>query len=368
MRKSALLLVAVFAVACEEQKAAPPPPPAPAATPPPPAAPPPAPAADKCVTIGYSDWVGWHPWTYVKEKKLVDKYKACANFKYFDSYVESINALGAGTIDGLAVTVSDTIMTVANSQDGSKFKIVLVNDLSNGGDQFIVDGTKYKSIKDLKGKEIRLETGTVSQFLMAKAAQSAGMTLKDFRIVHTAADETGNLFATGAAKAIVTWNPNARNAKKNAKAPIKPLVLFDSTKVYGLIPDVLTVNTQKMSKEQIQAVVDAWFDAVAAFQNPATHAEALQVMAKSAGITPDDYQGFLKETQLFTDINQAVAFLSKQGIKTPSGTTVNAYHATAELAKFLNTTADGEGNPFAKKMVDADSLIDASYQEAALKR
>ena len=66
----------------------------------------------------------------------------------------------------------------------------------------------------LIGMHARLETGTVSQFLMAKAAESAGLTLKDFRIVHTAADETGNLFATGAAKAIVTWNPNARNAKK----------------------------------------------------------------------------------------------------------------------------------------------------------
>ena len=30
--------------------------------------------------------------------------------------------------------------------------------------------------------------------------------------------------------------------------------------------------------------------------------------------------------------------------------------------------SDGEGNPFAKKLVSADSLIDASYQEAALKR
>lgn len=326
----------------------------------------------KCVTLGYSDWVGWHPWTVVREQKLVDKYGACAEFKYFDNYLESITALSSGNIDALAVTVSDTIMTVANDEKGDRFKMILVNDISNGGDQLIVDASKHKDIKSLKGKEVRLETGTVSHFVMAKAAAKEGLKLDDFKIVHTAADEVDDLFANGSVSAIVTWNPNALNAKRSASQTkgIKPAVIFSSKEIYGLIPDVLTINKDKVDEKSAQALVNAWCDVMAMLERPEARLQALTTMAQSAGISREDYEALLAETQLFTSLDQAIAFVNGDGVENPhkAGQKVSMTQATEELAKFLNTASDGEGNPFAKRLVDAKSMIEGKYQVAAKTR
>jgi NitT/TauT family transport system substrate-binding protein len=358
------------ALACEQKPAEPPKKTETAAEPAAPAAP--AQPEKKCVKVGYSDWVGWHPWTVVKEQKLVDKYGACAEFKYFDNYLESITALSSGNIDALAVTVSDTLMTVANDEKGGRFKVVLVNDISNGGDQLIVDGSKHKDIKSLKGKEVRLETGTVSHFVMAKAAAKVGLKLDDFKIVHTAADEVDDLFANGSASAIVTWNPNAMNAKKSAskEKKIKPVVAFSSKEIYGLIPDVLTINTEKVDDKTAQALVNAWFDVMAMMDKPESKLQALMTMAQSAGISREEYEALLSETQLFTSLDQAIAFMSGEGIEDPSakGKKVTLAQATDELAKFLNQASDGEGNPFAKRVVDAKTLLEPKYQQAAKTR
>ena len=93
-------------------------------------------------------------------------------------------------------------------------------------------------------------------------------------------------------------------------------------------------------------------------------------MAQSAGISREDYEALLAETQLFTNIDDAIAFTSGEGIDNPyeKGQKVTLKVATAELAKFLNTTSDGEGNPFAKRLVDANVLIDPKYQTAAKTR
>ena len=81
--------------------------------------------------------------------------------KWFPVYSDSLQALATGQVDANSQTLSDTLPPASK---GVKLKAVLVNDNSDGGDT-IVSKTEFGSIKDLKGKTVATELGTVDHLL-----------------------------------------------------------------------------------------------------------------------------------------------------------------------------------------------------------
>jgi NitT/TauT family transport system substrate-binding protein len=52
------------------------------------------------IVIGYSNWAGWWPWAIAEEEGLFAKNGANVQMKWFDGYLESLQALAAGQLDG----------------------------------------------------------------------------------------------------------------------------------------------------------------------------------------------------------------------------------------------------------------------------
>jgi NitT/TauT family transport system substrate-binding protein len=101
------------------------------------------------IKLGFSAWPGWFPWQVAQEQNLFAANKVNVDLKWFDGYLDSINALRAGQLNANTQTLNDTISSVAA---GSDQVIVLVNDNSTGNDKIIVrEG--INSIADLKGKK-----------------------------------------------------------------------------------------------------------------------------------------------------------------------------------------------------------------------
>ena len=113
------------------------------------------------MSLGYSDWPGWVAWQVAIDKGWLKEAGLDINFNWFD-YSASMDAFAAGKIDGDFVTNGDALVTGAG---GARNLMIMATDYSNGNDM-IVARPGIKTLKDLKGKKIGIETGLVDHLLL----------------------------------------------------------------------------------------------------------------------------------------------------------------------------------------------------------
>lgn len=260
------------------------------------------------IVIGYSNWAGWWPWAIAEQEGLFAKNDVNVQMKWFDGYIESMEALAAGQLDGNCQTLNDTISFAADAVNGEV--AILVNDNSAGNDKIIVTKDINK-IEDLKGKKVAVEEGVVDDFLLTLALESKGMKRSDVKIVPLETGAAAAAFASGQTDAVGAFPPFWLTALKREGS--KELI---SSKAFpGAIPDLLVV-TQKLIDEkpdQAQALVNTWFDVLDFMtQNPE---KADEILASRADVTVEELQLFKEGTKIFTIEENLEAFSDGEDMK-----------------------------------------------------
>ncbi|HUC92947.1 MAG TPA: ABC transporter substrate-binding protein [Paenibacillus sp.] len=252
------------------------------------------------ITIALSPWPGWYMWYLVEEKGFFEKRGVNVKLEFFPVYSDSLQALSTGKVDANSQTLSDTL---APASKGIGLKAVLVNDNSFGGDA-IVSKPDINSVKDLKGKTVATELGTVDHLLLLTALDQNGMKESDINYVNMTVNDAGPAFISGNTDASVLWEPFQTKAVKEGKGKL----LFSSKDTPGLIPDLLVFRESvvKERPEDIQKIVDAWFDALDYFR--ANPEESIELLAGKAETTPEDFKLGLDSIKLFTPEDNVKAF------------------------------------------------------------
>ena len=156
------------------------------------------------IVIGYSTWPGWWPWAIAVEEDLFAANGVNVEMKWFDGYIESMETLAAGQIDGNCQTLNDTISFAADAINGEV--AVLVNDNSAGNDKIIVT-EEINSVADLVGKKVAVEEGVVDDFLLSLALEDAGFSRDDVEIVPLETGAAAAAFAAGQVDAVGAFPP-----------------------------------------------------------------------------------------------------------------------------------------------------------------
>ena len=263
--------------------------------------------------VGYSDWPGWVAWQVAIDKGWFKEAGVDVQFEWFD-YVASMDAFAAGKIDGVTVTNGDALVT---GSGGAKNVMILLTDYSNGNDM-IVAKQGIKSLKDLKGKKIGLETGFVEHLLLLNGLEKVGMKESDVTIVNTKTNETPQALASGDLSAIGAWQPNSGEAMSRVPGA-KPI--YTSADEPGLIYDVLTVSPTSLSsrKADWKKVVQVWDKVVMYINDPKTQPDAVKIMAARVGIKPEAYLPLLKGTKLLSLEEGKKVFVKAPGFKSLYG-------------------------------------------------
>jgi NitT/TauT family transport system substrate-binding protein len=295
------------------------------------------------IRLGFSAWPGWIPWQVTQDAKLFEANKVSVDLKWFDGYLDSINALAAGQLEANCQTLNDTLSSVAAGADQV---VVLANDNSTGNDQIIVS-EGIATIADLKGKSIAVEQGTVDHFMLLLALQKEGMTQADIELKPLETGAAASAFAAGQVDAAAVFAPFTTQALKRPGSK----VLLTSKDFPGAIPDLLVVNRKliETQPEQVQGLVDSWFatlDYIAA--NPE---ETLTIMAKRAGVSESEYQEYEAGTTIFN---------LEQNLKTfsPGEDMTHLPYAAEQISKFLSETGLSQGSPDLSQLFD-DQFIKA---------
>jgi NitT/TauT family transport system substrate-binding protein len=253
-------------------------------------------AAAEPLRIRYSVWVGYGPLFLAQEKGYFRAENVDVRLVRMEDPRESYQAMAAGKLDGVASTVDTAI---PHLRTGSELQYVLALDDSAGGDG-IVARKEIRSVRDLRGKRVAVQTGSVAQFFLSVVLREAGLTEKDVDMVNMTPGEAGAAFVGGRVDAAVTWEPWLSSGKS---APHGHL-LVDSSQTPGLITDVLVFRRDVIEKRarEIQGVVDAWHKAVAYWEtNPA---ESNRIMARAVG-------EWLQDPRLFADVLTGVRFYDR---------------------------------------------------------
>jgi NitT/TauT family transport system substrate-binding protein len=299
------------------------------------------------VQVGFSIWPGWLPWEITSQQRLVKSATLPVSFRWFDSYTDSINALSKGDIQANSQTLNDTIASVSG---GSDQVVVLVNDYSTGNDKIIVrDG--IKSIADLKGKKIAVENGTVDHFLLLLGLQKAALTVQDVTLVPLETSKAAEAFAAGQVDAAAVFAPFTSVALKRSGSK----ELFSSKDHPGAIADHLVVSRQMVKEhpEQVQSLVDSWFDTLTKVQkDPESN---LKLMAQRAGVSLDEYKQYANGTKILS-LKENLAALY------PARDDTSLVYISERIASFM---VDAN---LAKRRPDLGGMFDDQFVKAYAKK
>ena len=270
-------------------------------------------SADKEYVIGWTIYAGWMPWPYAQQagiiKKWSDKYHVKIKLVQINDYVESLNQYTAGKLDGVTSTNMDALtIPAAGGRDST---VVMVGDYSNGNDGVVLKGASR--LADIKGRSLNLVQNSVSQYLLSRALESAGLKPADVKVVNTSDADIVAAFTAPTTQAVVAWNPQLLEIKKQPDAH----EVFDSSKIPGEIEDTLVVSTDalKANPDLGKALAGIWYETMAVMTRDDDQGkQARAAMAHLSGTNPDGFDTQLKTTFLYATPKAALDFMTSQEI------------------------------------------------------
>ena len=272
-------------------------------------------AAGEKYRIAWSHYTGWEPWQFIMESGIIDKwakkYDSEIEIVLINDYIESINMYTAGQFHGATMTNMDALAIPAIG--GIDSTVLIIGDFSNGNDGIVL--LNGNSVKDLKGRKLRIVELSVSHYLLTRALEMNGMTERDLTLVNTSDADIAGLFITGSEKdpkaAVCTWNPPLIQVRNVKGANL----VFDSSKIPGEIIDTLVVRSD-LPENVKKALTGAWFEAMSIMSSRSKAGQnAVKAMAKFAGGTLREFQAQLRTTSMFYSAAEAADFTRTPTLK-----------------------------------------------------
>jgi NitT/TauT family transport system substrate-binding protein len=229
-------------------------------------------------------WIGQEP-LYLAEKL---GYYGDAPIQRLDypSYLETMRDYRNGEVEVAVVSLSESIELLQTNPDT---RIFLVLDFSHGND-VILSHPNIKTLSALRGKKVGLDASAFEYHLLYRGLASAQLLPTEVQIFNIGLEEQEQAFKQRRVDALVTYDPIRSNLLNSGAS-----LLFDSRQIPYEIADVLVsrASTIERRADNIQALVDGWFKAIAHLQ---THPQdSAQIMASRESMTPE---AFLESLQL----------------------------------------------------------------------
>ena len=272
-------------------------------------------AATDSFKICWSIYVGWMPWGYGAEQKIVDKwakkYDLDIEVVQINDYIESINQYTTGEFAACAMTNMDALTIPAAG--GVDSTALIVGDFSNGNDGVVLKG--YDKLQNIKGQKVNLVELSVSHYLLARGLESVGMSESDVTVVNTSDADMVAVFPTAGVTSVATWNPLLSEILTMPGAN----KVFDSSQIPGEIIDLLVINTDvlKANPNLGKALTGAWYEIMATMSDVGQAGIAARTaMGSASGTDLAGYESQLASTKMFYSAAKAVEFTKSAALKT----------------------------------------------------
>src|SRR5215831_16268269 len=188
--------------------------------------------------IGTNVWIGSEPLYLARELGQLDP--KVVQLVEYPSASEVLRAFRNQAIDGMVISLDELFGLVA---DGFDPRIILVVDVSNGAD-VVVGRTGMRTMRDLAGKSVAVESSALGAFMLSRALAVNGMQAGDVNVVHLESNEQPVAFEKGQVDGAVTFDPYRAQFLRAGG-----VTLFDSTQIPGEIVDLIAVRASAFDKQ-----------------------------------------------------------------------------------------------------------------------
>ena len=211
----------------------------------------------------------------------------------------------------LATLTLDEAISLAN--DGIKFRILLVLDISHGGDAALAK-PEIQKLEDIKDKRISIVNIPLGLYVLTRLLDHAGLERNDVDVFPMSETKQLDFYQQGKADVVITFEP-VKTQLQQAGAQ----VIFDSRKIPNEIFDLLLVHEDVylQRSDELCGLVDGWFKALDYIHtNPD---DAAQRITKRLGMDTKDFKGMMDGIILPTpDENKRILGGNKPEILTPA--------------------------------------------------
>lgn len=200
--------------------------------------------------IGTNIWPGYEPLYLAASLDYFDSEQI--RLIEYSSASQVVRAFRNDVIDAAALTIDEALQL---AQYGFDLEIVLVMDISNGGD-VILARPGLTDMMALKNQRVGVENTALGAYLMSRALQLNGMSISDVKVVSLEVGEHESAYLSGEIDAAVTFDP-VRSRMLNAGA----IPVFDSRQIPGEIVDVLVIRNNYIpgNEKAITMLIDGWY-------------------------------------------------------------------------------------------------------------
>ena len=230
---------------------------------------------ETALRIGTNVWIGSEPLYLARELGRLDP--STVQLVEYPSASEVLRAFRNQAIDGMVISLDELFGLAA---DGLQPRIVLVVDVSNGAD-VVVGRSGMRSMRDLKGKSVAVESSALGAFVLSRALAVNGMQASDVNVVHMETNEQPDAFEKGLVDGAVTFDPyRAQFLRAGART------LFDSSQIPGEIVDLLALRASVVDKrpKAIETLLSGWFNALASMKSdPKDAARRMGIRQQTTG-------------------------------------------------------------------------------------
>jgi NitT/TauT family transport system substrate-binding protein len=286
MRKNLLLALLVLLSACSEPTKAP-------------------------LRIAINPWPGFEYLYLAEHLQLFSAAGIPVQVLQYNSLNDVRRAYERGQVDGFGGTLVEILQ--AKAQSTRQPQIIHVADYSNGGDSIIAQAT-IDTVKQLQGKKVAIEPGTLNTFVLARALNRVGLKLDQVNLVSLPQADMLSALQQGEIDAAVSYPPFAIEMFKQSQLK----QLFSSREIPGEVLDIIALDAQLVAtrKTDVEAMLRALEAAhVYAKAHPA---QAYQIMAEREKISPEDFRTSVENDLKVLRSSDQAAYFGPQGYILPA--------------------------------------------------
>src|SRR5438093_1083456 len=256
------------------------------------------------IHIASSTWTGYALIYLANAKGIWKQHGLDVNFKDVEDPNDRFIALTANRLEGMASTVDAFARQQSNGVPAIE---VFAIDASVGGDGILAKNT-ITSVADLKGKNVAVNQGSVSEWFLAQVLKDNGLSLSDVKEQNMKSGEAGAAFVASKVDVAVTWEPWLSKAKTRTDGHI----LVSSKQYPDLIMDSFAFRKDFVQKypDTVKDFMKAYYDAFNWMQQNQT--EALKVIGDAVGESSDDVKADLGTMTLF-DLSKGKEVMGTSG-------------------------------------------------------
>lgn len=257
--------------------------------------------------IGVNPWPGYELFFLAHELRFFQAEGVDVQLVEQLSLKDSRRVFVRGLVDGMFGTPMDlAVIQVAQARPAEAHWAFSV---STGGDA-IVAREPHRTLSDLRGKRVAIEQG-LGDYILARALESAGMTLADVEVVYLPNAVAEEALRSGEVEAIHTGSPTFHSLTQKGEQPFH--VLFTSRELPGEIVDLLIIGPEvaEQRADDLRSVERA-YDRACRFLEEEPE-RAFQIMAEREGVTPDEMASSFRDDLTLIPPADRAAYLAPHG-------------------------------------------------------